>query len=119
MDVPVLQPDLKKIKTDFSSDNSVSLPGITGDGGPVGFEPGMFGASDDPAAKVKTEPGKVFLFHQNLRKIGLMFFFSFRKRKRRTKRNISTSINTNTTKTRTRKRIKLKIKKIRALHACR
>ncbi|KAL1132516.1 hypothetical protein AAG570_010471, partial [Ranatra chinensis] len=31
-----------QIKTEYHSDNSVSLPGISGTGGPVGFEPGMF-----------------------------------------------------------------------------
>lgn len=30
-----------KVKSDYYSDNSASLPGIS-TGGPVGFEPGMF-----------------------------------------------------------------------------
>lgn len=37
-------PPAKKMKTDYGSDNSASLPGLSGaaTGGPVGFEPGMF-----------------------------------------------------------------------------
>lgn len=36
------------MKTEFCSDNSVSLPGIlTGSFGPVGFEPGMFKGDDE------------------------------------------------------------------------
>lgn len=42
-------PPVKKSKTDFYSDNSISLPGITPSSssvtGPTGFEPGMFGSS--------------------------------------------------------------------------
>uniref|UniRef100_A0AAG5D466 Transcription initiation factor TFIID subunit 2 n=1 Tax=Anopheles atroparvus TaxID=41427 RepID=A0AAG5D466_ANOAO len=41
------EPPLKKMKTEFYSDNSISLPGINTGGaqgtGPTGFEPGMFG----------------------------------------------------------------------------
>uniref|UniRef100_A0A182VCN1 Transcription initiation factor TFIID subunit 2 n=1 Tax=Anopheles merus TaxID=30066 RepID=A0A182VCN1_ANOME len=42
------EPPSKKIKAEFYSDNSISLPGISmgsskGAGGPTGFEPGMFG----------------------------------------------------------------------------
>lgn len=31
-----------KVKSEYYSDNSASLPGIMGTAGPVGFEPGMF-----------------------------------------------------------------------------
>lgn len=31
-----------KVKSDYYSDNSASLPGIMGTAGPIGFEPGMF-----------------------------------------------------------------------------
>lgn len=41
-------------KQDYFSDNSVSLPGLMGQAGPVGFEPGMF-KSEDP----KTDQGAV------------------------------------------------------------
>ncbi|KAJ8680194.1 hypothetical protein QAD02_015981 [Eretmocerus hayati] len=41
-----------KTKSEYYSDNSASLPGIMGMGGPVGFEPGMFKQeSDDVKAK--------------------------------------------------------------------
>lgn len=40
-------PEAKKIKTDYGSDNSVSLPGMSGGSGPIGFEPGMFKSEDD------------------------------------------------------------------------
>lgn len=35
-----------EVKTEYYSDNSASLPGISGSGGPVGFEPGMFNKQD-------------------------------------------------------------------------
>lgn len=34
--------DGSKVKSEYYSDNSASLPGIMGTPGPVGFEPGMF-----------------------------------------------------------------------------
>lgn len=40
-------PENKKQKTEFCSDNSASLPGMVGDTGPVGFEPGMFKQEDE------------------------------------------------------------------------
>lgn len=41
-------PESKRVKTEFCSDNSVSLPGILpGSSGPVGFEPGMFKNDDE------------------------------------------------------------------------
>lgn len=48
MDGDNRQPDSKRVKTEFCSDNSVSLPGILpGSSGPVGFEPGMFKNDDE------------------------------------------------------------------------
>lgn len=35
-------PQVKSSKSDYFSDNSASLPGIIGQSGPIGFEPGMF-----------------------------------------------------------------------------
>lgn len=66
------EPPSKKIKAEFYSDNSISLPGISmgsskGAGGPTGFEPGMFGkagmanessAAVDPNSS-KTDGSKV------------------------------------------------------------
>lgn len=47
-DSEIRPPEAKKMKTEFCSDNSVSLPGIlTGSFGPVGFEPGMFKGDDE------------------------------------------------------------------------
>lgn len=40
-------PNPKRIKSDYGSDNSASLPGMSGGSGPVGFEPGMFKSEDD------------------------------------------------------------------------
>uniref|UniRef100_A0A8D8N598 Transcription initiation factor TFIID subunit 2 n=5 Tax=Culex pipiens TaxID=7175 RepID=A0A8D8N598_CULPI len=49
-------PPVKKSKTDFYSDNSISLPGITPSSssvtGPTGFEPGMFGSSSKSSETV-------------------------------------------------------------------
>lgn len=114
------EPPSKKIKAEFYSDNSISLPGISmgsskGAGGPTGFEPGMFGkagmanessAAVDPNSS-KTDGSKVsmpgwgrlnvFFCRANVTN---MLLFG-RKRKRRTRRSISTSTNTSTTRTRT------------------
>lgn len=51
------------MKTEYCSDNSVSLPGIIpGSSGPVGFEPGMFKNDDENSShsqtKVKSEKDK-------------------------------------------------------------
>lgn len=57
----IVEPEPKKMKTDFNSDNSVSLPGIaSGTSGPTGFEPGMFKTEDENSsgAKIKTEKDK-------------------------------------------------------------
>lgn len=55
-------------KQEYFSDNSVSLPGIMGQSGPIGFEPGMFKTKDeqkhnktDPASKVRNKLGQVRL----------------------------------------------------------
>lgn len=40
-----------KVKSDYYSDNSASLPGIMGTEGPVGFEPGMFKQDEDQKGK--------------------------------------------------------------------
>lgn len=67
-------PPVKKSKTDFYSDNSISLPGITPSSssvtGPTGFEPGMFGSSkssetvvpavaSEPSVSSKSDGSKV------------------------------------------------------------
>lgn len=44
-------------KQEYFSDNSVSLPGLMGLAGPVGFEPGMF--KKEGEAKHKSDPTKV------------------------------------------------------------
>lgn len=44
------------MKTEFCSDNSVSLPGIIpGSSGPVGFEPGMFKNEDENSSHSHTK----------------------------------------------------------------
>lgn len=46
-------------KQEYFSDNSVSLPGLMGQGDPIGFEPGMFKKDEvkhkllDPSVKLK------------------------------------------------------------------
>lgn len=42
----VVETETTDVKTDYFSDNSASLPGISGSGGPIGFEPGMFNKQD-------------------------------------------------------------------------
>lgn len=53
-------PPEKKSKTEFYSDNSISLPGITPSSssvtGPTGFEPGMFSKSSEALPTVVSEP---------------------------------------------------------------
>ncbi|XP_001664244.2 transcription initiation factor TFIID subunit 2 [Aedes aegypti] len=53
-------PPAKKAKTEFYSDNSISLPGITPSNssvtGPTGFEPGMFSKSAESLPAVPSEP---------------------------------------------------------------
>lgn len=52
-------PEAKRMKNEFCSDNSVSLPGMaSGTSGPTGFEPGMFKTDEESTAKVKAEKDK-------------------------------------------------------------
>lgn len=56
MDGDIRQPDVKRVKTEFCSDNSVSLPGILpGSSGPVGFEPGMFKNDDESSSHSRSK----------------------------------------------------------------
>lgn len=51
-----------QIKTEYFSDNSASLPGISGSSGPVGFEPGMFRKDGtDPHHKTELSSKVIFL----------------------------------------------------------
>lgn len=91
------------MKTEFCSDNSVSLPGITGSSGPVGFEPGMFKNEDENSScshtKSKSDKDKSidgqskvsvhFLRNSELHLTCLTPFY-FRKRRRKTKNATST-----------------------------
>lgn len=47
-------------KQEYFSDNSVSLPGIIGQSGPIGFEPGMFKKEQD--GKHKSDVGTKVVF---------------------------------------------------------
>lgn len=99
--------DAKKMKTEFCSDNSVSLPGIIpGSSGPVGFEPGMFKNEDENSShshtkltkseKDKSIDGQSKVQHFN--RFNYYFPFKFidlhsfsnRKRRRKTRNVIST-----------------------------
>lgn len=52
-------PEAKRLKTEFCSDNSVSLPGLNaGSSGPTGFEPGMFKNEDESSSHSKTKSEK-------------------------------------------------------------
>lgn len=56
MDSETRQPETKRVKTEFCSDNSVSLPGIlSGSSGPVGFEPGMFKHDDESSSHSRSK----------------------------------------------------------------
>lgn len=50
-----MDPPKPMVKQEYFSDNSVSLPGLLGQSGPVGFEPGMFKKEHDPN-KLKSDP---------------------------------------------------------------
>lgn len=58
MDADTRQPDPKRLKTEFCSDNSVSLPGIVpGSSGPgvSSFEPGMFKHDDESSSHSRSK----------------------------------------------------------------
>lgn len=124
LDIKDEPPPAKKLKTDYNSDNSASLPGIAGAtgaaSGPVGFEPGMFKQEDvgtleigesivsgssktkgDSTQKVcNSQLGRSFC-----QQFEIIFFTSnSRRRKRRTRRSTSASTKANTTRTRTRRK---------------
>lgn len=104
------QPDAKRVKTDFCSDNSVSLPGILpGSSGPVGFEPGMFRNDDENSRhsrsksrdKEKSSDGTSKV-HKILKKKNifpttiadkLLLILNFRKKRKKTRKSINTSTN--------------------------
>jgi hypothetical protein len=107
------------VKSEYQSDNSVSLPGITGSGGPVGFEPGMFRKEDGSSLKSDSSTKVLFVSNSiSLARVHInnsKFLLLFRvKRRRRTVRStnisISTNMITNTGKIRTRKKTKKKIR---------
>lgn len=69
----------KPVKQEYFSDNSVSLPGILGQSGPVGFEPGMFNKTKDSDIKQKLDPSaKVNLIITNKYCILICFFLNYR-----------------------------------------
>lgn len=115
------EPPAKKPKTEFYSDNSISLPGITPSNssvtGPTGFEPGMFSKSaeslpavpSEPSVSGKSDGSKVRNYKISSRNISFKFTFLSRKRKRRTRRSTNISISTSTTKIRIRKGIVTRI----------
>lgn len=60
-EIEICEPPMKKLKSDYCSDNSVSLPGIVGGmsdidaaAAPIGFEPGMFKQEDDDDVSIVT-----------------------------------------------------------------
>lgn len=58
-----------KVKSEYYSDNSASLPGIMGTAGPVGFEPGMFKKDSEehkPKSDASNKADKVFYAVGNL-----------------------------------------------------
>jgi len=56
--VPV--PGEGKVKSEYYSDNSASLPGIMGTSGPVGFEPGMFKKESEECKSKSDSSNKVY-----------------------------------------------------------
>lgn len=65
-EVEIYEPECKRIKTDYCSENSVSLPGIIHDAAdidtttntttiPVGFEPGMFKQEETDVQIITTD----------------------------------------------------------------
>lgn len=93
------------MKTEFCSDNSVSLPGIIpGSSGPVGFEPGMFKNEDENSShshtKSKSDKDKsidgqskvssIFIRRERGNLTLQFHMFLIRKRKRKTRSGTST-----------------------------
>lgn len=86
------------MKTEFCSDNSVSLPGIIpGSTGPVGFEPGMFKNEDENSShshtKSKSDKDKSIDGQSKVSAIGCIASFgcwkcieSFQKKKKKDKK---------------------------------
>lgn len=76
--IPV--PGEGKVKSEYYSDNSASLPGIMGIPGPVGFEPGMFKKESEEHKSKSDSSNKVrevacitdYILRYNIRKISLM-----------------------------------------------
>lgn len=120
-------PLAKKMKTDFHSDNSASLPGLAGTAGattgPVGFEPGMFKQEDDStmaetalsivtgSSKTKGDSTqKVISPYLCLisKYFNIVLKHDSRRRKRRTKRSTNASIKASTTRTRTRRKTRIR-----------
>lgn len=116
-------PLAKKMKTDFHSDNSASLPGLAGTAGaasgPVGFEPGMFKQDDDTtitetatssvtgSSKTKgdsTQKVRSTYLYLVSEDVNILLKHDSRRRRRRTKRSINASIKASTTRTRTRRK---------------
>lgn len=53
-----------KVKSEYYSDNSASLPGIMGTAGPIGFEPGMFKKESEEHKLKSDSTNKVYkAFH--------------------------------------------------------
>lgn len=114
-DIDNRPPDPKRLKTEFCSDNSVSLPGILpGSSGPgmSSFEPGMFKHDDESSShsrgkskdKEKSSDGaskvifQSFWYQLKMTKFSLdicWFFVQIHRRKRR-KRKRSTNISIST-----------------------
>ncbi|XP_055376719.1 transcription initiation factor TFIID subunit 2 [Condylostylus longicornis] len=51
IDLGLNQSEPKKMKSEYFSDNSISLPGVNASLGPSGFEPGMFKQEEDSKSK--------------------------------------------------------------------
>lgn len=52
-----------KVKSEYYSDNSASLPGLMGTPGPVGFEPGMFKKESEDHKQKGDSSNKVIIFN--------------------------------------------------------
>ncbi|KAK0171350.1 hypothetical protein PV328_009091 [Microctonus aethiopoides] len=54
-----------KVKSEYYSDNSASLPGLMGTPGPVGFEPGMFKKESEDHKQKGDSSNKVIIFNNS------------------------------------------------------